>query len=35
MVNASMLCIGAFFFAHKYVENISILKEKEQRHDDI
>ena len=29
MVNASMLCIGAFFFAHKYVENIRILKEKE------
>jgi len=28
MTSASMLCIGAFFFAHKYVENISILKER-------
>ena len=28
MTSASVLCIGAFFFAHKYVENISILKER-------
>ena len=34
MTNASVLSIGAFFFARDYVERISILNEKESRHDD-